>query len=511
MYGRPTGYGARPPPPVNHGHQPQVSSPGTGYGAPWPEPQQTAYGTSGYGAPKPQQTGYSTGYGATQHMSQPQAPYGTGYGAAVQTPGHPPHATAPPASFAPSYVSQGPMPPYQQHPQQDPSGFQGAPPSHPPSHHISYPHQQYGQHQQHQQHHARGRGRGRGATRSGSPGSRSGSGYRAGAIMTPSDGPPQGAGTASHYQPPYSHATPYVPKEGPPPAGTAAPPLYSQSPQLSQYDSHHRQESPSYHHQQQQQHHHPSMQQPHPAQVPSYGNHNGHPAPPYGHQPPPYPAQQQHQYPAANQPPPPPHQIPSPPADRTGGGGPRVMSPHGFPTPSSAAAAAIGGSGGRFCGDSGGGRGRYGIRGGGGGRDGCGFGSGRGRKRSAEEMMAARPVGQQQPQEQQPMSKKGQMRMALSQPIEIGPVVVRQPATEEERQEVARWIADRKRFYPTSANVARKQSEAAAREESGGLDPQRDEHRKKLREVLERQRVMGLDRMAGTSDMHLGHLGDGGG
>ncbi|GIM02455.1 hypothetical protein Vretimale_7306, partial [Volvox reticuliferus] len=140
------------------------------------------------------------------------------------------------------------------------------------------------------------------------------------------------------------------------------------------------------------------------------------------------------------------------------------------------------------------------------------FGGGRGRKRSADEMVAAGQGGEEQQQQQQPLSKKAQMREALRRPIDIGPVVVRQPATEEERQEVARWIMDRKRFYPTAANLARKQSEAATREESGGLDLQRDEHRRKLREVLERQRAMGLDRMAGTSDMHLGDGGgDGGG
>lgn len=167
-------------------------------------------------------------------------------------------------------------------------------------------------------------------------------------------------------------------------------------------------------------------------------------------------------------------------------------------------------------------------------------------------------------------SNKQLKREALLAPIESADAVVRPPANEEERQEVAKWVEERKRHYPTSANVerrwggqvhprrhsrvrfcARKQvhhvsssaasslpsprlasdaapraphphammvrlpligacrmprpaalfpllgglraQEAQAREESGGLDP-RAERRRALREVLAKQRAMGLDR-----------------
>eukprot|EP00198_Chlamydomonas_reinhardtii_P007844 XP_001697181.1 predicted protein [Chlamydomonas reinhardtii] len=73
-------------------------------------------------------------------------------------------------------------------------------------------------------------------------------------------------------------------------------------------------------------------------------------------------------------------------------------------------------------------------------------------------------------QQQQPLSKKAAKREFLSKP----------------------WIADRKRCYPTSNNVARREAEAEARSEAGGLDP-KEERRRKLREILEKQRAMGLD------------------
>lgn len=52
-----------------------------------------------------------------------------------------------------------------------------------------------------------------------------------------------------------------------------------------------------------------------------------------------------------------------------------------------------------------------------------------------------------------------------------GPVTVREPATEAERQEVAKWIEERKRNYPSAANVQKKDEAAKVREAAGGLDP----------------------------------------
>lgn len=55
---------------------------------------------------------------------------------------------------------------------------------------------------------------------------------------------------------------------------------------------------------------------------------------------------------------------------------------------------------------------------------------------------------------------------------------------------------ERKRNYPTPANLARRAAESAARSESGGLDP-KAENRARLREILAKQRAMGLDRWVG--------------
>ncbi len=47
-----------------------------------------------------------------------------------------------------------------------------------------------------------------------------------------------------------------------------------------------------------------------------------------------------------------------------------------------------------------------------------------------------------------------------------------------------RWKEERRRNFPSAANVARKEAEVKARAESGALDPQRQERLRRLREVL---------------------------
>ena len=57
-----------------------------------------------------------------------------------------------------------------------------------------------------------------------------------------------------------------------------------------------------------------------------------------------------------------------------------------------------------------------------------------------------------------------------------------------------RWKEERRRHFPTAANLAHREAEAAARREAGGLDPKAQERRQRLKEILERQKALGLDR-----------------
>lgn len=59
---------------------------------------------------------------------------------------------------------------------------------------------------------------------------------------------------------------------------------------------------------------------------------------------------------------------------------------------------------------------------------------------------------------------------------------------------LTRWKEERRRHFPTAANLAHREAEAAARREAGGLDPKAQERRQRLKEILERQKAMGLDR-----------------
>lgn len=92
------------------------------------------------------------------------------------------------------------------------------------------------------------------------------------------------------------------------------------------------------------------------------------------------------------------------------------------------------------------------------------------------------------PQKAQKIKESKEMK------VPQGPVVVRQPATEQERKEVEQWIQERKTNYPTAENIARKEAEMKH-------NPGFSRSRKRLQEVLARQRALGVDRIAGTTDM----------
>lgn len=76
-----------------------------------------------------------------------------------------------------------------------------------------------------------------------------------------------------------------------------------------------------------------------------------------------------------------------------------------------------------------------------------------------------------------------------------------------------RWREERKKGYPTEANIAAKRAAAAQRRERGELDPWWQKSRLRLREVISRQRDLGLLREAGTADLlaDAGLLGGGSG
>ncbi|KAL3139054.1 hypothetical protein ABBQ32_005852 [Trebouxia sp. C0010 RCD-2024] len=75
--------------------------------------------------------------------------------------------------------------------------------------------------------------------------------------------------------------------------------------------------------------------------------------------------------------------------------------------------------------------------------------------------------------------------------------------SEAERLEAARWQAERRKHYPTAVNVAQKADAAASRDARGELEPEQALRRKRLQEVLVRQRELGLAQIAGTSDMPI--------
>ena len=76
------------------------------------------------------------------------------------------------------------------------------------------------------------------------------------------------------------------------------------------------------------------------------------------------------------------------------------------------------------------------------------------------------------------------------------------PLSAAEQADVERYIAERRKNYPTAGNVARKRTEAEAAAEAGRDDGCDDEgareRRRRLLEVLKKQRELGLCKLAGT-------------
>lgn len=97
---------------------------------------------------------------------------------------------------------------------------------------------------------------------------------------------------------------------------------------------------------------------------------------------------------------------------------------------------------------------------------------------------------------------------------------VRAPQSETERKEIEQWIAERRKFFPTAANLARKKGEADARADRGELEPLVGggvmTKQQRLKDILARQEAMGVLKQAGTQDlfqqvMRMGGGGGGGG
>ncbi|DBB02481.1 TPA: hypothetical protein ACH3X3_011475 [Trebouxia sp. C0006] len=94
----------------------------------------------------------------------------------------------------------------------------------------------------------------------------------------------------------------------------------------------------------------------------------------------------------------------------------------------------------------------------------------------------------------------------LDKQVEAEKPRVYRPLGEEDRLEAARWQAERRKHYPTAANVTRKSEAVAEREARGELEPETALRRKRLQEVLMRQQELGLQQLAGTADMAIdGH------
>lgn len=85
-------------------------------------------------------------------------------------------------------------------------------------------------------------------------------------------------------------------------------------------------------------------------------------------------------------------------------------------------------------------------------------------------------------------------------PVTVDPVV-REPQTEAEKSEIEAWKAQRRLNWPTDATVERKKREAAERRSRGELGPEEVKRRQTLRDILHKQRMMGLSKKAGTIDL----------
>ncbi|KAA6420678.1 MAG: hypothetical protein FRX49_09470 [Trebouxia sp. A1-2] len=143
---------------------------------------------------------------------------------------------------------------------------------------------------------------------------------------------------------------------------------------------------------------------------------------------------------------------------------------------------------------------------------GAGRGQGRGAGRGPSPGRAGRatPPGPSPTPPSSGMSKdqrRNAKAMAkLDKQVEAEKPRVYRPLGEEDRLEAARWQAERRKHYPTAANVTRKSEAVAEREARGELEPETALRRKRLQEVLMRQRELGLQQLAGTADMTIdGH------
>ena len=63
---------------------------------------------------------------------------------------------------------------------------------------------------------------------------------------------------------------------------------------------------------------------------------------------------------------------------------------------------------------------------------------------------------------------------------------------------VCRWQEERRKRYPTDANVAKRASEASARRQRGELDPEAEARQLRLHEVIARQQELGLLKVGAT-------------
>jgi len=76
--------------------------------------------------------------------------------------------------------------------------------------------------------------------------------------------------------------------------------------------------------------------------------------------------------------------------------------------------------------------------------------------------------------------------------------------------EPCRWQEERRKHFPSETNLAKQAEEAKARAERGDLDPETQQKRRKLHDVLQLQRQLGLAKAAGTETMQMEGGDDGG-
>ncbi|BDA48556.1 probable collagen alpha-5(VI) chain at N-terminal half [Coccomyxa sp. Obi] len=114
---------------------------------------------------------------------------------------------------------------------------------------------------------------------------------------------------------------------------------------------------------------------------------------------------------------------------------------------------------------------------------------------AGREGMLGRTGQRHQQQPKQPPKQKKQKEMKDT------PAKPWRPLNEQEVLDGARWREERRKAYPSEANVAARRAEAAERRARGELDPAREASRLRLREVIARQRDLGLLREAGTADL----------